>query len=196
MEKFKSVWKNLPHHFLLRQRKVLTALLAVVFLAGAALWFVHYQHYKGTANAAEELQQLAQNIRRHYQNRPDFWGLSTLTVIEKQIAPATMVRNGTLQGFFGNQIVIGSGADGAVLMPGARNFDSAYKGLTYHQCRHLAVYDFGQAFWLGVSSVIIGNAQSETVFDWETDGNSLPIGSGAAKKACAESQNTIIWQFQ
>ena len=172
----------------------LAGIVATMLLLWGGLVFIFSQEDSGVAAAATELSQLADNIRRYYQNRPDYWGLSTQEVIGKKIAPTSMLKNGNLSGYMGNMVAVGQGADGGLLMPGARNFDIAYKNLSAKQCVELSGHKFSQKFWLGVSGISIINGQTETLFTWDEEENRLPISKEKARNLCGNN-SIIIWHF-
>lgn len=150
----------------------------------------------GTAQAALELQQLGNNIRRYYQNRPDFWGLNTQTVLDKKIAPHKMKAiSGVLQSSFGTPVFIGNGFDAAMLMPGARSFDVVYKGLSRRQCFELLTYKFDEKFWLGISSVTLNNGDEEQTFSWNEGEYKLPPQTGLAEVLCKDN-SALLWHYE
>lgn len=148
----------------------------------------------GSEIAAGQIQSLSENIRRYYQNRPDFWGLSTQTVIDKQMAPRNMIVNGRLVNYFGKPVTAGNGEDGAMLMPGARHFDISYHGLNHQECAETASYKFNEKFWLGVTEVSINNGSQTEVFSWNHQQNILPVKKNLAEKICGSS-NIVSWHF-
>lgn len=168
------------------------------YLAGGALGLlillllIMRQTDIGTKEAATELATLTNNIRRAYQNRPDFWGLSTKTVIEKKIYPQAMLQKDSLKGFFGNDILVGKGADAQVLMPGARNFDIIYSKLNEKQCVELASFKFDEKFWLGITGISIDNGKQSQYFTWNNAKHALPITKNAARTSCGRT-NLVIW---
>ena len=174
--------------------RILAGIVGALLLLWGVSVFIFSQEDSGVTAAATELSQLADNIRRQYQNRPDYWGLNTQAVIDKKIAPLAMLKSGTLIGYMGNTVTVGYGADGSLLMPGARNFDIAYHGLSTKQCSELAGYKFPQNFWLGVSGISIISRQQETLFTWDDETNQLPISKDKARTLCT-ADSTIIWHF-
>ena len=178
-----------PHY------KVLAAGICVILLGWLSVSFFFIQESSGTSEAAAELEQLAANIRRYYQNRPDYWGLSTQMVLDKKIYPNKMLKNNQLVGYFGNPVLVGNGPEADVLMPGARNFDIIYKDLNKKQCVGLASFKFSQNFWLGVTGISIINNDNNQFFTWDDEENGLPIQKNRANAIC-ESNNTIIWHYE
>ena len=136
-----------------RRQLVIGGMVGALLIVWGISVLLFSEKYIGTDKAAAEVQQLAENIRRFYQNRPDFWGLNTQAVLDKQIAPRAMSKSGRLMNFFGKEVVVGSGIEGMMLMPGSRNFDIVYKNLNKQECVEMASFRFEEKFWLGVESV-------------------------------------------
>ena len=175
--------------------RVFLGVLALLFLCLFSSWFFFAQENSGTAEAATEIEQLANNIRRYYQNRPDYWGLSTQMVLDKNIYPNKMLENNQLVGHFGNPVLVGNGLNADVLMPGSRHFDIIYKDLNKKQCVGLASFKFSRDFWLGISEIsVISDGQSQA-FTWDDEKNGLPIQKNRAKAVC-KGNNTIIWHYE
>ena len=164
----------------------------VLFLVG---WFLTREADVGTRQAAEELVRLSENIRRYYQNRPDYWGLSTQTVLSNRIYPQSMLQNGELRGFFGNEVLVGRGENAEVLMPGARGFDIIYKHLNKKQCQELASFKFNEKFWLGIAGITLSNGRKQQFFTWSDKEHILPIKPAAAKALCS-NDNLLIWHHE
>lgn len=176
-------------------KRLLIATFGILLFVGLGITFFFSQETLGTAEATNELEQLTFNIRRYYQNRPDYWGLSTQTVLDKEIYPRKMLKNNQLIGFFGNSVAVGNGLNADVLMPGARNFDIIYRDLNKKQCIGLASFKFDQKFWLGVTGITIISGNKTHLFTWDNKTNRLPIQKDAAEDVC-ESNNTIIWHYE
>lgn len=167
----------------------------IVVIAAMAAWLMTRQADVGTRQAADELVRLSGNVRRYYQNRPDFWGLSTDTVIKNKIYPQEMLQNGRLNGFFGNDVLIGRGPNAEVLMPGARGFDIIYKNLNKKQCAELASYKFDEKFWLGITGITVDNGKEQRYFTWSDKEFALPIKKNFVQNIC-KSANMLIWHCE
>lgn len=165
---------------------------AVIALTGWLLW---HEADSGTCEAAKELVQLNDNIRRHYQNKPDFWGLSTQTIVQNKIYPQQMFKNGGLTGFFGNDILVGRGENGEMLMPGARGFDIVYKNLNKKQCEELAAFRFDEKFWFGITGITLNNGKEQKYFTWSDKEYALPIRKNFVQTICGNS-NILIWHCE
>ena len=179
----------------LQSHRIMLISITLCLLIAISVAIILSKKDTSTSLAAKELETLSQNIRKHYQNRPDFWGLSSDVVINKKIAPTTMISNNELVGILGNKILIGNGINAYVLMPGARGFDIVYKNLNKKDCINLASFNFEKQFWLELTSVNIAQKNKSIVFSWDDNQRKLPITKAAAKKACANAAS-IIWHFE
>ncbi len=151
----------------------------------------------GAQEAGWQIYHLAQNIRRYYQTRPDFWGLSTAYVIQQKIYPTDMLTDSDyLIGYFGNQVVVGADIDGNPVMPTAKQFVIAYKGLSKLQCVGLASNNFNRDFWLGIGAVSLANNQQTYTFSWSGTEHTLPVSKSQAKKLCSSNNNSIVFHFE
>ncbi|MBQ9732388.1 MAG: hypothetical protein IJV97_04815 [Alphaproteobacteria bacterium] len=169
--------------------------IQIAILAGLALVILGISWFSAPlpiGKAVKEMEALAGNIRRLYQNRPDYWGLNTQLVLDKKIYPNKMGENNKLTSLLGNNVLVGDGHLGKVLMPGSRNFDITYSELTRKQCIQLATHDFDSSFWLVVMGVTIVNNEEQQLFSWEDKEYKLPISMAHAKKLCKDG-SAIVW---
>lgn len=144
--------------------------------------------------AANEVISLSENIRKHYRNRPDYWRLSTETVTTENIAPKNLIVDGKIKNALGNEVLVGSGFDGTMVMPGTRSFDIVYKNLSKKDCVALATYSYNEEQKLGLLSISIKNDENITSFTWGGE-NKLPISIDIAQKHCYNSSE-IYWTFE
>jgi hypothetical protein len=158
---------------------------------------INNQRGIGSYEAGRQIQQLSQNIRRNYQTRPDFWGLSTQSVIQQRMYPSDMlVDNHNLIGYFGNRVTVGADVDGNPIMPTSKQFVITYKGLTKAQCIGLISNKFNREFWLGVGRVSLINNQRVYDFNWSGSEYVLPITKSKAKELCSNNNNNIVFHFE
>ena len=167
---------------------VVCGLLALCLVA-LCIWPSSNKVY---VKAARELTDLTSNIRKHFQHRPDFWGLNTQMVLDKKLYPHTMLQNGVLLSALDSQVLIGRGKEAEIIMPTAKSFDIVYKNLTKKQCEGLLLAEYEQKFWLGISDLSIITKQRETKFSWTDDKYKLPPTKAIVKKFC-DDEATVIW---
>lgn len=193
-----EAWKKATKERICRLRRY-SRIIGILVGALLVLWVISVALFAGkdlqTAEAAKQVSDLASNIRRYYQNRPDYWGLSSQTAIEKQIAPQDMVYNGLLTNIWQKEVTIGQDSEGTMLMPGARNFTITLHDLNKDECRALASYKFNEKFWLGVQEVVLDNGEEQRIFNWDSDSNILPVKTETAKSFCSKN-NSISWRCE
>lgn len=146
------------------------------------------------AVAAGEVMSAAEEIRKFYRNRPGYWGLNTESVLKNNLLSGFAVQDGKPVNALGKHILIGQGADGNLVMPGARSFDIVYADLDKKECEQLAEFQFTENQSLGLLSItILGNGQ-QTEFSWGGE-NRLPITRENARRHCGE-KNFLLWTFE
>ncbi|MDR1025909.1 MAG: hypothetical protein LBL47_00785 [Lactobacillus sp.] len=148
---------------------------------------------KGVKVAASDLKELSTMIRSHYQNRPGYWGLNTDVVLINKIAPLKMLKDAKLISGTG-RVMIGSGANGEIIMPGEKTFDVTFKDLNFKDCVDLVSFKFKEEHYLGLMNIKIVNDKGETLFDWGGE-NNIPAEKATAKEACSD-KNDVVWSYE
>lgn len=141
--------------------------------------------------ASKQVFEIASQVRKHYVQKPDYWGLSS----SNQILTNLFYSNGKLINALSKPILLGQGADGAMIMPGGRSFDVVYKELTKSECIALAVYEQPVSAEVGLLQITITNSEKTTEFRWGDEEFKLPISRRNAMLAC-KNGDTIIWTFE
>ena len=179
--------------FILKQRIALIGclvLLALIILLGILAGGTN----KRVMQAQKDMVVLAENIRKQYTKKPDYWGLSTQSIIQNGIVPKSMLRNDKLFSPIAKETLVGADVDGNMVMPVTRSFYIIYKGLSKKNCVDMASYPMSEQNKLGLLSVTIVNEQNEVVFQWGGE-YSLPIDKASAAKIC-HNNNIILWNFE
>lgn len=170
-------------------------LIMIVIAIGLTLGiYMATKPNKKLISAANEVISLSEGIRKHYRNRPDYWRLNTETVIADNIAPKNLIIDGNIKNALGNEVLVGSGFDGAMVMPGTRSFDIIYKNLSKKDCIGLASYSYNEEQKLGLLSITVKNDEDISIFTWGGE-NKLPILTENAKKHCGHNSE-ISWTFE
>ncbi|MBO5442938.1 MAG: hypothetical protein J6A33_04035 [Alphaproteobacteria bacterium] len=144
--------------------------------------------------AAKEVMSVAEEIRKFYRNRPGYWGLNTESVLKNNLLPASFIQNGKTVNALGKNILIGQGAEGNLVMPGARSFDIVFADLDKKECEQLAEFQFTENQSLGLLSITIINNGQQTEFSWGGE-NKLPITAENARRYCGK-QTSLLWTFE
>lgn len=168
-------------------------LLVVLTIVIGFLLMVHKQNPE-IVTTMDTLVKLTENIRHNYKNRPDYWGLSTQSVIQKQIVTASMLQNNRLVSPIASEINVGGDENGSMVMPGTRSFYIALKNLSAKNCVALAIFPLSEKNELGLLSITFKVNDKETVFQWGGE-NSLPVTKERATKICRKN-SIILWNFE
>lgn len=164
-------------------------LLAIVLL----VWW--YVKPDGRVNrAATQVFAIAETLHRQYIGKPDYWGLNTDLVINKKMLADNFYKKDKLVNALGKPILIGSGAEGSVVMPGEKSFDIVYSGLSLHECVALVTHNYEQSKTLGLLQITIVGGNVSQSFGWG-EVRTLPVSRPEAKKFC-KSNSTVIWTME
>ena len=144
--------------------------------------------------AARQLIRLVEIVHRNFQTKPDFWKLNTDWLIENNMVPKEMLKNSLVVNALGKPVLVGSGINGQMLMPGSKSFDVIYKDLSKRECVALAAYEYPQAQTLGLISLTIINGKEEKNLVWGENGG-LPLSADKAASIC-KKKNILIWNFE
>lgn len=148
---------------------------------------------KESRESADVVMNLADNIRKEYRAKPNYWGLDTQKAINDRIIPQEMVRHNQIMTRQGQGIKIGRGSNGEAVMPGSMGFDIAYDNVNKKSCLQLLAYELTEQQKLGLRSITIENNQT-IEFSWGGE-NKLPISPKDTPNIC-EMINIIIWSFE
>ncbi len=132
---------------------------------------------------AQEIYDLAQMVRKEYADKPDYWGLNTVSLTESNKDINISTKN----------ITVGADEDANVVMPRTNYFVIAYHNARYSDCITLLSYFDGKNM-TGVNEIGLKNERGITKFIWAGEYN-LPIKKHDAKQLCA-SKNIIFWNFE
>lgn len=170
-------------------------LIVIAITVGLALGiYMATKPNKKLIQAANEVISLSEDIRKHYRNRPDYWRLNTETVTAENIAPKNLIIDGKIKNALGNEVLVGSGFDGTMVMPGTRSFDIVYKNLSKKDCISLALHSYNEEQKLGLLSITVKDGENISSFTWGGE-NKLPISIENAKKYCG-NHSEIYWTFE
>ena len=181
---------------ILKQRinlKIAAGCAGLLFLIIGGIVWVSRPNPKITL-AAKEVMSVAEEIRKFYRNRPGYWGLNTESVLKNNLLPASFIQNGKTVNALGKNILIGQGAEGNLVMPGARSFDIVFADLDKKECEQLAEFQFTENQSLGLLSITIINNGQQTEFSWGGE-NKLPITAENARRYCGK-QTSLLWTFE
>lgn len=174
--------------------KLVWVITVMIVVALATLIYWTTRPNQQIVVAANQVVSLAEEVRRHYHNRPDYWRLNSDMAIKENVVPQAMRSDNKIKNALNGEVLIGTGFDGAMIMPGTRSFEIIYKNLTKKDCEALAVYAYNAEQNLGLLSVMIRNGNEESTFTWGGE-NKLPISENKAKSCCGKNSE-LSWEFE
>lgn len=175
---------------------IISMLLSAVFILCGIKIYTVQQEAKIYGNSAKQIIEMSQNIIKYYQTSPNYWGLSTAMVINKNLYAQNMkTKNGRLIGYFNNPVEVGADENGNAVMPTSKNFVIAYNGLNKKQCIGIGSHKFNKSFWLKVNKIVVKNAQKTQEFIWGDKEYGLPANPRKLKDLCQNSNNSIVIYF-
>jgi len=194
-ERYKQLF--IGNVFALRKKTLAVIVVLVLTAIGLLMFACCGQSGANVKNMEQQIIALAQNIRKYYSVKADFWGLCTAEVLQQKLYPSDMIsENDRLVGAMGKNVVVGMNEEGAVVMPSIRQFVIAVAGLNSDECLALADSKFDEKFWLGVTAVAIKNSVSAQKFEWGNSNFALPLSKKTAKTLCSDKDNVIVYYFE
>lgn len=166
---------------------LLSIMIIILVFAGVVLYPAKDQKI-----VLSEVQEISENIRRHYAQKPDYWGLNTQTVVEKSLADQKQIRRGKIFSRIGREIIVGQDLNGSVVMPGQHFFVISIPNLSRDRCVEILSMPLDPSANLGLTNIVVASKDQTTELTW---GKNLPISVEEASKIC-QSANTIGWRFE
>ncbi len=172
-----------------------TTIKAVLPILVVAVGFYACTASQKTINKnVNEIFLISDQIREHYANKPDYWGLSTETVLQNKFISPVFIQNGKIMLSGGKEIFIGNGQNADIVMPRSTSFDIILPKLTKAQCIAMAEAELASENEVKLTAVQIINAGGEYLFEWGGV-RRLPISKYASKDLCIDGDNTLIWSL-
>lgn len=141
-----------------------------------------------------ELLSLSDNIHKHYQVRPDYWGLNTETAIKNNLIPETLLHNGKVFSSLGKELIIGQDLEGNVVMPASRQFMITIPNIGKSACVGILSLPLEQKEILSLNKITL--IADGIVYDFSWGGQlSLPVDTELAKQYC-KNHNSVSWVFE
>ena len=191
------LYKNLVAAFCKKSWRINKPLcVLVVLLVVIAGFFLWSPLENRTQKAAQQLMKTAENIRRFYQAKPNYWGLNTQFALENGILTPFRVVQNLPYNDLGRQVFVGYGPLGDTIVPGVSGFDIAFADLSYSQCVKLLAFPFSQSQNLGLMQISLYDVSNNLITDFAWgSGNPLPVSEQNARNYCAK-YNNLLWHFE
>lgn len=165
-----------------------------VFIVGLGYYACSFSQSTINKNI-DEIFSISDNVRAYYADKPDYWGVSTQSLIDNKVIPEKFVHDNKIILHGKMEILIGHGEKADVVMPLTQYFDIIMPHLNKAQCMSYAEAQLLPNVSLSVYSIRIMNMLGDYLFEW--GGNRpLPIAKYATKDLCIDGQNTLIWSIR
>ncbi len=148
------------------------------------------------AQNVSDIFDISDDIRFQYAGKPDYWGLSTQTVLQEKMISDSFIKDGKIHLAGGEEILIGNGANADVVMPRATSFDIVLPHLNKAQCISYAESKISKEDIVKLQRISISNSSGVYAFEWGSGKYQLPVKKYAGKDICTGSDNTLIWTIQ
>ena len=169
-----------------------TWLVSIILIISLGCFLIFQRPSAEVVSSHKELLTMSESIRKHYKNKPDYWGLNTTEVVKDKLYTGKLTNNQIINSL-GKYVIVGADIEGNPVMPGMKSFIIGYKGVSKKECVELASFIWNENDKLGLLSIQINTDKMEHNFDWSEDG--LPLSKNKAKQFCSENNN-IIWVFE
>ncbi|MCM1324559.1 MAG: hypothetical protein NC218_10585 [Acetobacter sp.] len=140
--------------------------------------------------------QISDDIRAHYAGKPDYWGLSTNTILQEKFIASKFLQKNKILLSGGEEILIGSGVNADIIMPRMMTFDIVLSHLNKAQCIAYVENNISIENQVKLQRITIFNDKGTYAFTWGGADYSLPIKKYASKDLCSTSGNTVVWTIQ
>lgn len=174
-------------------RLIFGLMTAMMLIVAALVWWYIHPTQKAEI-AAKQVAEIAQEVRKSYAHRVDYWGLNTDLIISNNIL-TNINYDKKLINSLGKPILIGSDEDGNTVMPGERSFNIVYSDLSTAECISLATYPFEQPEELGLLQITIVGNKNKQDFSWREENYKLPVTRHEAKKICCNGSK-VLWTIE
>lgn len=185
LSRFQVLWKR---------QKALCVLLFLIVIIGVIYLLPHSE--KKADLAAQQVMRVAENIRKFYQTKPNYWGLQTNYALRNGLFQGLRIQNNVAFHSLGGKVYVGQGVNGDVVMPGENGFDVIYPDINRIQCIALLAHKFSDEQNLGLQHIAVFDEKGILIAEFGWSGlNRLPIHENMAENICMNN-NFIVWSFE
>lgn len=188
--RFNSI-KEKSAYYLAENRELLIKSLIPVVIIGIGFHACSNSQNRFSRNL-ENIFAISDEIRLHYSNKADYWGLNSEYVVSNSILPNKFVSNEKIILSDGKELLVGFGKDGNKVLPRASEFDLILKNLNSLECSSYLDTDVDESNLIKLTGIKVINSKGIFEFVWGDNTYSLPIEKGAGNSICGDD-NIIIW---
>ncbi|MBR5154651.1 MAG: hypothetical protein IKW58_02890 [Alphaproteobacteria bacterium] len=190
-DKFKDILEK-AHPFIINNRENLTK-VSIPLVIIALGFYACTGSQKRIKRNIDDIFRISDEIRLHYAQKADYWGLNSSYVIDSKILAPKYIKNDNIVLADGKILFIGKGNDGKAILPRANEFDMALNDLNNPECIAYLETALTETNLMKLVNVEVINSKGSFKFGWGDKTYSLPIKKHTVKTVCDDKNNAIIW---
>ena len=183
------------YEYTINNTELVIKILIPVLIIGIG-YFLCSLPQKKILKSVNELFSISDEIRLHYSQKPDYWGLSTSYVVKNNILSNTLIKGNQIILSNGKELLIGSGNEANVILPRSTSFDLVVKGFNKSDCILYLETQISQDNLIKLNQISLQNDNGVFNFNWGDTLHPLPVLPYVGRKICSETNNTIIWTLK
>lgn len=177
------------------QNKNVIIKLSVPFLLITVLAYSCASSRRALSYNIDAIFQIAEHTRGYYADKPDYWKLSTDTLLKDNVVPLQYVKDENILLKNDIYILLGEGYEAAPVSPRSVTFDIVMPNLNKAQCLSYAEAQLTKSQLLVLDKITIHNANGDFVYTWGGE-NRLPVEKYSSKNFCSQRNNILIWSLK
>ena len=189
----KGKWSVCANSLSAHKNTLLKVVLPLLIIGAG--YYACSQSQSAISKNMEAIFSISDNIRAYYSDKPDYWGVSTQSLIDNKVIPSKFIHQNKIMLSGKTEILIGNGEKADVVMPLSQYFDIVMPKLNKAQCMSYAEAPLMPEDSLKVYSIRIINTLGNYLFEWGGE-RPLPIVKYDTKDLCLDGENTLIWSIR
>ncbi len=179
----------------LLKNKNLVIKVSIPFLLITILFYSCSSSRRALSFNLDAIFRIAEYTRVYYADKPDYWKLSTDTLLHDKVIPIQYVKDGNIVLKDDIYILLGEGFEAAPVSPRSVTFDIVMPNLNKAQCLSYAEAQLTKSQLLVLDKITIHNSNGTFVYTWGAE-NPLPVEKYSSKNFCSNRNNTLIWSLK
>lgn len=179
----------------LKTNKIFIVKATIPCLVIALLFYSCSSSRRAVTDNVTSIFKIAEAARTYYNNRPDYWGLSTDILVANEVIPNQYLRDKNIVLEDDIHILLGEGYQAAPVSPRMLTFDIVMPNLSKAKCMAYAEAVLSEQQLLVLDKLTIFNDAGNAVYTWGGE-NTLPVEKYTSKNFCINGANTLVWSLK
>ena len=175
--------------------KIFIVKAAIPFLVIVLLLYSCSVSRRMVSRNITEIFAIAESARTYYNNKPDYWGLSTEVLVDNNVIPTKYIQDKNIVLNDGIRILFGEGYLATPVSPRSLTFDVVVPNLNKAKCMAYSEALLSEQQLLVLDKLTIYNDAGHAVYTWGGE-NTLPVVKYSSKNFCINGSNTLIWSLK